>query len=129
MIISITHPRRVRFQRDTPVTELQQKQTPLGWSYKCRHQCTVPSPFFPLYFAAVYFHSKRNDLNNAENILTEGNKLVTRPATNEDELLREALQLYQRFPPDKLENKQHHEVILLGVVAVILGVISGTYAN
>jgi len=90
---------------------------------------SVPSPFFPLYFAAVYFHSKRNDLMNAENILTEGNKLVTRPATNEDELLQEALQLYQRFPPDKLENKQHHEVILLGVVAVILGVISGTYAN
>ena len=105
----------------------------------------IPDPLFPLYFAASYFNSKareilKEDTTSPSTFLQD---LLTTPADNEDELLKKALQLYQRFPPDTLENKQHHEinkqdtlenkqhheVILLGVVAVLLGVVSGTFAN
>lgn len=143
---------------------------------------SVRSPMFPLYFAAVYLVSKKDDilLKNDEQLVQLILTLQTNPLTYEDNLLLCTLQLFKEFPPrrlvtydndvmndirqTKINNAprqsqwviinqppirisshlissilylgKHHqqmstatEVILLGVVAVILGVISGTYAN
>ena len=141
---------------------------------------SVRSPMFPLYFAAVYLVSKKDEI-----LLTDNDQLIqliltlqTNPSTYEDNLLLCTLQLFNEFPPRRLVTydtdvmtdiqqqnitiapKQtqwdtqsiirissdlissilylgkHHqqintatEVILLGVVAVLLGVVSTTFAN